>query len=144
MYPPLSSAPPFPPSFPRPSPPLIPSDLPPLPGGLVSPPFHVTTLPVCRRPQAGRSHEPTAPVLWEGMGQLASLPSSGPGDAAYADAMDAFEHAVLLGGGLESRLAVANAAVQVGGGGAGGTGRRRWDGAGQVGRGGAGGGGAAQ
>jgi hypothetical protein len=118
--------------------------------------------------EAGRSHEPTATALWEGMGHLAARArwvdlglsrdcqgcgalraiwkacrcgrhnkpttlrypllltychmanparSRGPGDAGHADALDAYEHAVGLGGGLESRLAYAAHAVSMGTGG---------------------------
>ena len=34
-------------------------------------------------------------------------PYQSPGDEGYRDAMEAFEHAVGLGGGLESRMAFA-------------------------------------
>ncbi|KAG1666570.1 hypothetical protein FOA52_000537 [Chlamydomonas sp. UWO 241] len=69
--------------------------------------------------EAGRSHEPTATALWEGMGHLAGSGSRSPGDAGHVDALDAYEHAVGLGGGLESRLAYAAHAVSMGTGGQG-------------------------
>lgn len=47
------------------------------------------------------------------MGGSFVTPAQAPGDVAYTEMMDAYQHAVGLGGGMESRLAYATGETHV-------------------------------
>lgn len=61
--------------------------------------------------EQARSIEPTLVAVWEAMGAAAS--SNSNTEAAARDMLDNYEHAVGLGGGLESWLGYATGAMSI-------------------------------